>query len=117
MEVYNDKYTYLLVDSHNLNNDINKDYKIILYVNTNDISIELINLQKASKVFKDFAELEYRLSGIYFKFSNFSKGKKHLMNALTIDFEYHNEIKDLFPEVYKKQEVLDIINDFKNTSL
>ncbi len=100
-----------------------QDFDIAIWVGLSDVLCylgdykdALINLQKASKVFKDFAELEYRLSGIYFKFSNFSKGKKHLINALTIDFEYHNEIKDLFPEVYKKQEVLDIINDFKNTS-
>ncbi len=100
-----------------------QDFDIAIWVGLSDVLCylgdykdALINLQKASKVFKDFAELEYRLSGIYFKISNFSKGKEHLINALIIDFEYHNEIKDLFPEVYKMQEVLDIINDFKNTS-
>jgi hypothetical protein len=43
MKIYNDKYTYLLVDSHNLNDNINKNYKIILYVNTDNIPIELID--------------------------------------------------------------------------
>jgi len=43
MEVYNEKYTYLLVDSRNLNDRINLNYKIILYVNTDNISLELIN--------------------------------------------------------------------------
>jgi hypothetical protein len=43
MKIYNDKYTYLLVDSHNLNDYINKNYKIILYVNTDNIPIELID--------------------------------------------------------------------------
>ncbi len=100
-----------------------QDFDIAIWVGLSDVLCylgdykdALINLKKASKVFKDFAELEYRLSGIYFKINDNSKGKKHLLNALTIDFEYHNEIKDLFPEVYKKQQVLDIINDFKNTS-
>ena len=100
-----------------------QDFDITIWVGLSDVLCylgdykdALINLKKASKVFKDFAELEYRLSGIYFKLNDYSKGKKHLLNALTIDFEYHNEIIDLFPEVYKKQQVLDIINDFKNTS-
>ena len=100
-----------------------QDFDITIWVGLSDVLCylgdykdALINLKKASKVFKDFAELEYRLSGIYFKLNDYSQGKKHLLHALTIDFEYHNEIIDLFPEVYKKQQVLDIINDFKNTS-
>jgi len=101
-----------------------QDFDIVIWVGLSDVLCylgdykdALINLKKASKVFKDFAELEYRLSGIYFKFNDLSKGKKHLLNGLTIDFEYHNQIKDLFPDTFKKQMVIDIINDFKNTSL
>ncbi|UMB60461.1 tetratricopeptide repeat protein [Lutibacter sp. A80] len=101
-----------------------QDFDIAIWIGLSDVlwylgdyKDALINLKKASKVFKDFAEIEYRISCIYFKFKDFSKGKKHLIKALEIDFEYHKEIKDLFPEIFKSQGVLDIISNFKNTSL
>ena len=77
----------------------------------------LSNLLKAKKYFRDFSEIEYRLGSLYFKFNNNIKGKKHLERGLAIDYDYYHVIKDLFPEIYNKIEVMDIINDFKNTSL
>ena len=76
----------------------------------------LTNLLKAKVYFKDFAEIEYRLSGLCFKFKNVKKGAIHLKNALGIDFEYQFVMKELFPDVYKIKEVNDIIASFKKTS-
>ncbi|WP_408670928.1 tetratricopeptide repeat protein [Lutibacter sp.] len=76
----------------------------------------LSNLLKAKAYFKDFAEIEYRLSGLCFKFKNLKKGTVHLKAALKIDFEYQYTLKELFPDVYKMQEVKDIITNFKKTS-
>lgn len=76
----------------------------------------LTNLLTAKKYFKDFAEVEYRLSSLYFKFKNTHKGTLHLIEGLIIDFEYHLIVKELFPEVYNLDEVQDIITDFKKTS-
>ncbi|MDV7187173.1 tetratricopeptide repeat protein [Lutibacter sp. TH_r2] len=77
----------------------------------------LKNLLKAKTYFYDFAEIEYRLSGLFFKFKNLEKGKFHLENALTIDFEYQTVLKELFIEVYNLEHVQDIIINFKNSSI
>ena len=86
------------------------NYEVDTWITRGDILLKLgepeaaiYNFIQAAEFYPENAELEYRLSGIYFKFSNFSKGKKHLMNALTIDFEYHNEIKDLFQKFIKNK--------------
>jgi len=101
-----------------------QDFDISIWVGLSDVLCflgefedALKNLLKAKSFFHDFAEIEYRLSGLYFKFNNSHKGKIHLINALTIDFEYHTVIKELFPEVYKMKEVNDIITQYKKTSL
>ena len=76
----------------------------------------LKNLLKAKTYFKDFAEIEYRLSGLYFKFKSIKKGVVHLKAGLAIDFEYQFILKELFPEVFKMQDVQDIVTSFKKTS-
>lgn len=76
----------------------------------------LTNLLKAKSYFKDFAEIEYRLSGLCFMFKNFKNGAANLNMALSIDFEYQFILKELFPEVFKMSEVKDIIENFKKTS-
>jgi len=76
----------------------------------------LKNLLKASSYFRNFAEIEYRLSGLCFLFKNYKKGATHLNSALTIDFEYQFVLKEIFPNVFKMKEVQDIITSFKKTS-
>ncbi|MBN4082930.1 tetratricopeptide repeat protein [bacterium AH-315-A23] len=76
----------------------------------------LTNLLKAKSYFKDFAEIEYRLSGLYFKFKNSKKGTLHLLVALSIDFEYHFILKELFPAVFILPAVKDIVNSFEKKS-
>jgi len=100
-----------------------KDYDITIWLGLSDTLCflgeyedALKNLLKAKTYFKDFAEIEYRLSGLCYKFKNYSKGAVHLKSALYIDFEYQFIIKELFPEVFKLQEVKDIVNSFKKTS-
>ena len=100
-----------------------KDYNLVIWLGLSDTLCflgeyedALTNLLKAKTYFKDFAEIEYRLSGLCFKFKNYKKGEAHLKAALFIDFEYQIILKELLPEVYKMQEVQDIINSFKKTS-
>jgi len=76
----------------------------------------LKNLLKAKSYFKSFAEIEYRLSGLCFKFKNLQKGAEHLKAALEIDFESQIILKELFPDVFKMEEVQDIISSFKKKS-
>jgi tetratricopeptide (TPR) repeat protein len=100
-----------------------QDFDIAIWVGLSDVLCflgeyedALKNLLKAKAYFSDFAEIEYRLSALYYKFNNHHKGTIHLANALTIDFEYQMIIKELFPEVYKMKEVQDIIKQYKKTS-
>jgi tetratricopeptide (TPR) repeat protein len=78
-----------------------------------DFEDALITLHKASVFYQNFAEIEYRLSGLYFKFKNEDKAKLHLQKALKIDFEYHIILKELFPDVFKLPEVQMVIKNFK----
>lgn len=76
----------------------------------------LTNLLKAKSYFKDFAEIEYRLSGLFFNIKNNNNGAIHLKAALAIDFEYQFILKELFPDVFIMQEVKNIVNSFKKKS-
>ena len=67
---------------------------------------------KARTIFKGFAEIEYRVASLYFKFKNNTKGTFHLRKALKIDFEYHSIIKEVFPEIYQLESVKDVIDKF-----
>jgi tetratricopeptide (TPR) repeat protein len=76
----------------------------------------LKNLLKASSYYNGFAEIEYRLSGISYILKNYKKGETQLRNALKIDFEYQFILKEIFFDVYKMEEVQDILSSFKKKS-
>jgi tetratricopeptide (TPR) repeat protein len=82
-----------------------------------DFEDALITLHKASVFYQNFAEIEYRFSGLYYQFKNNEKGKKHLQIALEIDFEYQSILKELFPDVFKLTEVQTTIKNFKKSYL
>ena len=101
-----------------------EDFDLVIWIGLSDVLCFLgeyddaLNyLLKAKTFFKGFAEIHYRLACLYFKFKNAEKGYKHLNKALTIDFEYHSIIKELFPEVYAMEKVINVIDNFKKTSL
>ena len=54
-------------------------------------------LLRAKELYEDFAEIEYRLSGLYFLTQQEQQGLTLLENALIIDFDYQKIIKDLYP--------------------
>jgi len=62
-------------------------------------------LNKAKKMYADFAEIEYRLSGINYLLNRDSKGMSCFKNALKFDFDYHYIIKELYPTVFDKIEI------------
>lgn len=97
-----------------------QDQDLVIWVGLSDVLCflgeyedALTNLLKSKLYFEDFAEIEYRIASLYFKYKNYPKATLHLKSALAIDFEYHTIIKELFPEVYKLQKVKDIINQHK----
>ncbi len=70
-------------------------------------------LKKAKSLYTDFAEIEYRLSGMSFLTQDDKKGMQYLKNALKIDFEYHQVIKELYPSVFDKEAVIAILKENK----
>jgi tetratricopeptide (TPR) repeat protein len=73
-------------------------------------------LFNAQKSYKNFAEIEYRLAGLYFILNKDKFGKKHLINALEIDFEYHSVLNDLFPTCIENPKIQKLIADFKKAT-
>ena len=73
----------------------------------------IVVLDKAKKLYVDFAEIEYRLSGMYFLIQNKTKGLQYLKNALQLDFEYYQIIHDLYPVIFEKPDVKKLLNKYK----
>ena len=65
--------------------------------------------------YPDLAEIEYRLTGLYFTLNQPGEGYIHLNNALHLDKEYDFIIEELFPRIYKRKSVFEIITNFKNS--
>jgi tetratricopeptide (TPR) repeat protein len=101
-----------------------EDYDLTIWIGLADVYCflgdfedALTNLLVANTYFENTAEIDYRLSALFFKFNNLREGKKYLKKALKIDFDYQIIMSELFPEIYNSIEVKDIINQFKKTSL
>jgi len=93
-----------------------EDYRLEIFLALVDVlhflgefvdALEVLN--KAKKLYKDFAEIEYRLSGMNFLLDNNVKGCKYFKNALKYDYEYHHIVKELYPTIFNKEEVQEIL--------
>lgn len=62
-------------------------------------------------------DLEYRIAGVYYLRMETHKGNFHLRNALKNNYEKHCLLKELFPTVYKRALITNIITDFKKSSM
>ena len=76
----------------------------------NDAMNVLVN---ARKVYKDFAEIEYRLAGLFFILGKEKYSFSHLIAGLKIDFEYHTILEELFPTMFADQKVEELFQNFK----
>lgn len=81
-----------------------------------DILIEVGNyktaidcLKEAQVLFPKTAEIEYRFAGLYLSLGKKKSGLSHLRKGLNIDKEYVVILKDLFPKIYKKKEIQDLL--------
>jgi len=73
----------------------------------------LETLYQAQKLYKDFAEVEYRLSGLFFILEKENYALGHLIKGLKIDYEYHAVLSELFPTVYDNLKVQKLLRDYK----
>lgn len=99
------------------------DREIEIYVALADILLflgefndALSTLIKAKKTYKEFAEIEYRLCGLFMILGKGEYGLTHLKNALEIDFEYHTIIKELYPSVFESDEVKSTITNYSKAT-
>ncbi|CAM1344467.1 tetratricopeptide repeat protein [Tenacibaculum amylolyticum] len=70
-------------------------------------------LLKAKKVYKEFAEIEYRLFGLFMIDDKEEYAFLHLKNALSIDYKSHTVLEQLFPSLFKEEKVKEFISKFE----
>ncbi len=83
------------------------NYELNTWLSRTDILIQIgeldaasLNLIQATEFYPENAEIEFRLTGIYYKVLETEKGSYHLKNAMTFNKEYLFIVEELFPEVY-----------------
>ncbi len=62
------------------------------------------------------ADIEYRLSGLYFLLKSNANGVKHLQNALHINVQKYRVFQRLFPVVHHSPGVKIILQNFRNST-
>ncbi|MEO8236068.1 MAG: tetratricopeptide repeat protein [Flavobacterium sp.] len=70
-------------------------------------------LLQACEHFPEEFEIEYRLAGLYFMLNENEKGVFHLSNGLRQNFKKRNIIENLFPVIWERKEVQEVINKYK----
>lgn len=81
-----------------------------------DFNNAIGTLYRAQKIYKDFAEIEYRLAGLFYILDKKKFGMEHLIAALKIDFDYHLILQELYPSVFENNEVKMLLLNFKKAS-
>ncbi|MBU3012973.1 tetratricopeptide repeat protein [Polaribacter vadi] len=96
------------------------DNALVIYIALSDVLSFLgefdkaVNLLiKAQKTYKDFAEVEYRLAGLFFILDKEKYGFNHLISAMKVDYEYHSILNELFPTVYDDKKVQKLLTNYK----
>ena len=69
-------------------------------------------LLQATEFFPEQFEIEYRLAGFYFSLSDDKKGTFHLTNGLRLNLEDKNILEKLFPVVWKRIKVQNILKRY-----
>lgn len=73
-------------------------------------------LLKAQKLYSDFAEIEYRMAGLFFLSHKEQYGFDHLINGMKIDYEYHQILEELYPSVFSDEKVQKLLKDYKKAT-
>jgi tetratricopeptide (TPR) repeat protein len=67
----------------------------------------------AQKIHKDFAEVEYRLVGLFFILNKEKYAFSHLIKAMKIDYDYHPILNELYPIVGDNLKIQKLLTDYK----
>ena len=87
-----------------------------ILINLGEYETAIQNLMQALEFYPETAEIEYRLAGLYFNLNEGDKGYFHLNNGLKIDSEYYIIIEELFPKIFSRKSVKEIINSYLKAS-
>jgi len=71
-------------------------------------------LMDASKLYPKNIEIYYRYAGIFFLLKNNKQAIFYLEKALKIDFEYKEVIQNIFPEMFLREDVKELITKFNS---
>ncbi len=95
------------------------DLSLEIYVGLADVLLFLGEFEDALKIiikakntYMQFAEIEYRLCGLFMLVSKEKYSLIHLKNALVIDVDYRVIIKELYPTVFDNEKVQTIITNY-----
>lgn len=83
---------------------------ILLQIGEIDTSIQV--LLQGLEFYPDDAEIEFRLSGLYYLKNEPQKGQYHLVNALQSEKEFVIILEELFSRVYNRKSVQEIIHKY-----
>jgi tetratricopeptide (TPR) repeat protein len=70
-------------------------------------------LFKAQKSYKNSAEIEYRLAGLFFVLNKEKYGLNHLIAGIKIDYDYHVILKEIYPTIFDNKKVKKLLRDYK----
>ncbi len=100
------------------------NYELQTWLSRSDILIALgeyeasvFNLIQAVEFYPETAEIEYRLSGLYFKLQEIRKGHYHLKNGLSLDVEFDFILEELFPSMLNRPSVQQLITKFRERNV
>ena len=95
------------------------DHSLEIYVGLADVLFFIGDFEDALKIivkakntYRQFAEIEYRLCGLFLLTSDEKNGLIHLKNALAIDADYRSVMQELYPTVFENEKVQTIINNY-----
>ncbi len=100
------------------------NYELETWLSRTDLLIKLgefnaatNNLFQATEFYPENAEIEFRLAGLFYVLKETSKAEFHLKNGLKFNPEFLMILEVLFPKVYLRTKVRQIIAKHKNTSV
>lgn len=99
------------------------NYELNTWLSRADVLIHLgeyqaaiFNLDQTAEFHTDNEEIQYRLAGLYFMMNKDDQGCIYLQSALQLNIEYYFILEELFPTVYQKTQVQEIIIKYKKAS-
>ncbi|MGY5847610.1 tetratricopeptide repeat protein [Salegentibacter sp. HM20] len=87
-----------------------------ILINMGEFETAVKNLKQAIEFYPNIAEIEFRMAGLYFKLNQGDKAYQHLNKGLQLDPEYYIVIEELFPQIFERKSIKEIINSFINLS-